>query len=210
MKKQKKKGGTAMVPVAILALGAVALVGMMIYRVVVDSRAAQVAKAKTEQMEKESKAGCTHSPVKAAIAGLENVACTSANHVAEGRAVSYQSDPPMSGEHWPSWVAPGFFKTNQPKEKLVHSLEHGYIVIYYNEAKLSASELDAIKALAAKYQGAWDGVVAVPRNDARYPLILTAWEHGLRLERWDQARIDAFVDAFRGRGPENPVRPLQP
>jgi hypothetical protein len=103
-------------------------------------------------------------------------------------------------------VTPGFYKASQPKEKLVHALEHGNIVIYYNQTKLSADEMDALTKLTGKYKGQWDGIVAVPRSDETHAIILTAWEKRLRLAKWDQATIEKFVDAFRGRGPENPVR----
>jgi len=37
-------------------------------------------------------------------------------------------------------------------------------------------------------------------------LILTAWGEILRLDHFDPAVAAAFVDKYRGRGPENPVR----
>jgi len=159
-----------------------------------------------QPMDKEEKAACTHSPVRASMEGLERVPCTTANHVPEGQTVTYSSDPPLSGEHYPTWINPGFYTQLPPKEKLVHSLEHGHVVIYYDQARLSASEMAALEKLARRYKGMWDGVSAVPKA-GEHAIILTAWEHMLRLERYDQSRIDAFVDAFRGRGPENPVRP---
>jgi len=45
--------------------------------------------------------------------------------------------------------------------------------------------------------------VVVPRNDATYPIILTAWTHRLRLTSYDAARIDGFLTLFIGQGPEN-------
>ncbi|HWI52028.1 MAG TPA: DUF3105 domain-containing protein [Symbiobacteriaceae bacterium] len=198
--KQTRRSASAW-PVAILVVGVVGLIGLFVWRVLADSQ-------DVPAMEKADKAGCTHSPVTVQIEGMETVPCTSADHVAEGSGVKYDSDPPLAGRHWPSWINPGFYKADQPKEKLVHSLEHGYIVVYYDETKLSAQEMTGLRDLAAKYNGQWDGVVAVPRKDGKNALILTAWEHALPLAQWDQARMDAFVDAFRGRGPENPIRPL--
>jgi hypothetical protein len=37
-------------------------------------------------------------------------------------------------------------------------------------------------------------------------IILTAWTKELRLEEFDAAAAAAFIDRFRGRGPEHPVR----
>ncbi|HWI63402.1 MAG TPA: DUF3105 domain-containing protein [Symbiobacteriaceae bacterium] len=202
MKRPKKRAQQNAGPIAILVLGAIGLVSLFGYGIY------KSGSTPAATMDKEPTAGCTHSPVKATIAGLESVACKSADHVREGQSVTYESDPPLAGQHWASWVGPGFYQADQPKEKLVHSLEHGHVVIYYDESKLSALHLDNLKKLAGQYKGQWDGVVAVPRKDAKHAVILTAWEYALRLESWDQSRLDAFVDAFRGRGPENPVRPL--
>lgn len=203
--RQRRNGGSSLLPVAILVLGFVGLIGLYAYGI---ARNAGPAAGTEPSMAKKEQDGCIHSPVTVSIPGMERVACTSAAHVREGQQVAYANDPPLGGEHWPSWVAPGFYQAAQPKEKLVHSLEHGHVVIYYNEAKLSAGELAAVKKLTTQYKGQWDGVVAIPRPDSEDAAILTAWEHGLRLAAWDQALVDRFVDAFRGRGPENPVRPL--
>ncbi|HWI50548.1 MAG TPA: DUF3105 domain-containing protein, partial [Symbiobacteriaceae bacterium] len=150
MKKKQKEGTRSQLPVAILALGAVAVIGLFVYSVVNGSSEPTMAKP--------DKAGCTHSPVKAAMDGLETVLCKSANHVPDGQQVRYDSDPPVAGEHWETWVAPGFYQAAQANEKLVHNLEHGHIVIYYDQAKLTADQVAALRTLAAKYTGQWDGV----------------------------------------------------
>ena len=199
-KPKKKKAASSTVPLAILGAGVVALVvlmGVNIYR---------GEKAAANQMDRADSANCSPSPVRMSPPGVERIPCKTQNHVAEGQTVAYESDPPTSGAHYATWTNPGFYKEIPSKEKLVHSLEHGYVVIYYDQSKVTAEQLTAIEKVAQKYRGAWDGVVAVPRSDATYPVILTAWEHSLKLDSFDQARIDSFVDTFRGRGPENPVR----
>lgn len=152
--------------------------------------------------------GCVSSPVRSSLPGVERVVCTSQAHAKEGEAIAYQTDPPYSGTHWPTWVNPGFYTEAQPPEKLVHSLEHGLVVIYYDPARTDEAVLEELRALTRQHRGSWDGVVAVPRSDPKHAIILTAWEHGLRLERYAKEQVEAFVDLFRGRGPENPVRPL--
>ena len=44
----------------------------------------------------------------------------------------YNSNPPTSGPHLPTWVKPGVFDVPQSEGELIHSLEHGYVVISYN------------------------------------------------------------------------------
>ncbi len=44
----------------------------------------------------------------------------------------YNSNPPTSGQHLPSWVKAGVFEGPQSEGGLLHALEHGYIIISYN------------------------------------------------------------------------------
>ena len=44
----------------------------------------------------------------------------------------YNSYPPTSGPHDVDWIKPGVYSLPQDKYKLIHSLEHGYVVVHYN------------------------------------------------------------------------------
>lgn len=204
-KKRTRRLGNNTAPVAVLVAGALGLLGLFGYGIYRSEQTA-AQREQVAEMRKPNEYGCTPSMARDIPDGVERMPCKSAAHVADGTRVTYESDPPLSGEHSNRWVEPGFYSEPKQTEQLVHSLEHGHVVIYYNQDKLSAAEVKGIRDLANRYKGSWDGVVAVPRADAKHPVILTAWEHALRLESFDQARVDAFVDAFRGRGPENPVR----
>ncbi len=54
------------------------------------------------------------------------------NHLPEGSKIDYKFNPPTSGDHYPSWISKGFYDTPRPDGNLVHSLEHGYIIIWYD------------------------------------------------------------------------------
>jgi hypothetical protein len=204
--RQRRRQRQNRLALGIVALGVVGLVSLLGYGVY-KSEAADAQNRQAEQMQKPNEYNCTSSPVKVKLPGVEEVPCKTANHVAVGTKITYESDPPLSGQHYPTWVNPGFYAVPQQAGQLVHSLEHGNVVIYYDKARLSESELGVIRQLAEQYRDPWQGVVAVPRADGTNALILTAWEHGLRLAAFDQIRVNTFVDAFRGRGPEQPVRP---
>lgn len=45
---------------------------------------------------------------------------------------TYNSKPPTSGPHLATWVKAGVFDEPQSEGELLHSLEHGYVVINYN------------------------------------------------------------------------------
>jgi hypothetical protein len=128
------------------------------------------------------------------------------DHVPEGTQVDYESDPPTSGPHYASWAPPDLYRDVVPDELLVHNLEHGHVVIYYNPSQISNESATKISELTNEYDGQWDAVLAVPRPEMDNELTLTAWTYKMELEQYDEELIDAFVDAYRGKGPENPVR----
>jgi hypothetical protein len=139
--------------------------------------------------------------------GVESFENEGQNHVADGTKVPYKTNPPTSGPHYNRWMPPSVYAIGEAApELLVHNLEHGNVVIYFNQAALGKNEVDELTELSKKYIGQWDGVLLVAREDKEYPLILTAWRNVLRLKKYDQQKVLAFLDAFRGRGPENPVR----
>jgi len=117
--------------------------------------------------------------------------------------VDYGTDFPTSGPHNPVWTEPGFYDRPLDRENLVHALEHGNIVIYYDEPGDAAMKI--IRGWTDRFRGQWDGVVAVPHEGLGESLVMTSWQHRLELAKID-VRASFFVDAFRGRGPENRVR----
>ena len=82
--------------------------------------------------------------------------------------------------------------------------EHGLIVVYYDKPGTEA--LETLTAWAQLYDAPWSGVVLTQKPGLGEALVLTAWNRLFRLERFDTAAAAAFIDAFRGRGPEKPVR----
>lgn len=67
-------------------------------------------------------------------------------HVQVGSQVEYNSNPPTSGPHYEEWVKVGIYDRPQDDRYLIHSLEHGYIVISYNCAYKESSFIRAVSA----------------------------------------------------------------
>jgi hypothetical protein len=82
-------------------------------------------------------------------------------------------------------------------------LEHGNIIIYYDEPSDAAMNL--IRGWTDQFGGAWDGVIAARKEGLGERIVMTAWQHRLELDKMD-VRASFFIDGFRGRGPENRVR----
>lgn len=67
------------------------------------------------------------------IEALQN----SRNHIPEGSKTDFKFNPPTSGDHYPSWISKGFYDEPRHDGNLVHSMEHGYIIIWYDCEKKS-------------------------------------------------------------------------
>lgn len=139
-----------------------------------------------------------------ALARVETTADRGRGHLELGQGHSYDTAFPTSGIHDQVPIDPGFYTEPQRATQLVHSVEHGHIVIYYDDP--GAEVRDTIKDWTALFGGNWDGVVAVPSSGLGKGVVLTAWRKILKLDSFEPAAAAAFVDAFRGRGPEKRVR----
>lgn len=125
-------------------------------------------------------------------------------HLEQGQTHNYNEDHPTSGPHSQTWVNPGFYTQPQQKEELVHALEHGSVVVYYDT--LTDETQQTLKRWAGQHKGMWDGLVVVPGENLNGKLLLQAWAKSLTLQDEDLDAAAAFIDKHRGRGPENPVR----
>ncbi|WP_225335343.1 DUF3105 domain-containing protein [Halomicrobium urmianum] len=142
------------------------------------------------------------------VSQVQTEQATSIEHVPEDADVNYSTVPPTGGRHYSSTVSAGVYSDPQSYGALVHSLEHGAVVVYYDPSQLSADERENLESYANAYQDPWQSFIAVPNPqadpDAAY--VLTAWEKRLTMDEYDPATVRAFTAEYLGRGPENPVR----
>ncbi|MEO9325947.1 DUF3105 domain-containing protein [Nocardioides sp. C4-1] len=87
------------------------------------------------------------------------------NHVDQPQTVTYDTAPPAFGAHWnvagvaPAAYSEKFYEADDrpPLEALVHNLEHGYTIMWYDQTIAdSAGELAKIKAIATKFKESGD------------------------------------------------------
>lgn len=123
-------------------------------------------------------------------------------HVAVGTVVDYQTDPPTSGNHYPDPQPGGFSSQPVAAEFLVHAMEHGGVIIYYDPTVITPDQQGALTTLANQHLGIQSQVCVAPRSDTTHPITLTAWTHMLQLAAYDAGSIQGFLNAFLGRGPE--------
>ena len=144
-------------------------------------------------------------PVSGALrTSLERDGCTLDTRSDPGRAhvpqATYHLDPPAGGDHDPVPSPAGFYDTTDvPTDgHLVHSLEHGFVIVWYQPAATSAATLDGLRDLARRHR--W--VLVAPRPSMPTALAATAWHRRLLCPGDTTGPIGNFVTAFRNQGPE--------
>jgi len=123
----------------------------------------------------------------------------------------YNSDPPTSGRHYGESLPSGFYEESEvanlgayPEGRLVHSLEHGYVILWYDCERLSEGDCSQLKGQIR--QGMDDAgnlkVIAFPWNSIEEPVVMTSWGQMLRMESFDPATALQFIRTNRNRAPE--------
>jgi hypothetical protein len=125
-------------------------------------------------------------------------ATETSGHLPEGVPYDYGTPFPTSGPHSLHHTMPGFYTEPQPPTELVHALEHGIVVIYYDQP--GEEVLEVLRTWTRDHSGEMDGIAAVPAPGIGEQIVLTAWERRLILPRYDYDKAVAFIVALRGRG----------
>lgn len=107
----------------------------------------------------------------------------------------YSTDPPTSGPHVNKILLWGVSTTPLVKEKAVHNLEDGGVIINYRP-DLDKASISRIEDIARSYD---TDVLMAPYPGLSNPVVLTAWGRIDRLTSLDEGRIKRFVDAYRGK-----------
>jgi hypothetical protein len=124
----------------------------------------------------------------ATIDGVETFTNTS-EHVAG--TVDYPQSPPAGGPHNAVWLNCGTYDVPQTSENAVHSMEHGAIWVTYDAAKISGDQFAALKSqLPSSY------VILSPYEGLDSALVLTGWNHQLKLDSATDPRIPTFFEEY--------------
>lgn len=136
----------------------------------------------------------------------------SRDHIQEGTDPGpYATNPPAGGRHFPTWFKPGFYTEEDaagmpklPVGYLVHNLEHGYVIYWYNcqaDPSIDCAEMqDAIKQVIQENNSF--KVIGFPWPSQSEPLVITSWGRILRLDQPDLSKMRAFYKGNVNKGPE--------
>lgn len=137
----------------------------------------------------EREAGCT--PIEEhEIEGQEHVEVTP----------QYGTNPPTSGNHLQTPASPGFFEEAVDPGALVHNMEHGQIIFWYDP---DAPD-EVIDTLEGVVDQEFEASLAVPWDEIESPhtFAMTAWGASQHCRQVSQEVVDAFREQFQGKGPE--------
>ena len=120
----------------------------------------------------------------------------------------YTSIPATSGPHWDTPANWGVATVAQSESQLIHNLEHGGIVIWYQPDQVSEEEVaamaDLVDAQIAEGTGGRFKFIVSPwaGEDFGSPIAVTSWEWLLYLSTADLDAISAFAGEHYGVAPE--------
>lgn len=146
--------------------------------------------------------------------GSEKSVATQGNtHIADGAVspVAYNTTPPTSGPHYGGIVPWGTYRQPQRYEQLIHNLEDGGVVLYY-QCEQECPELVAqLEALVDPYLAQNRNLVLLPNDptwtdngpaplhsDMGNRIAVTAWQRIDKFDEFDAERIGQFVERYEG------------
>ncbi|MGH2819735.1 MAG: DUF3105 domain-containing protein [Actinomycetota bacterium] len=113
--------------------------------------------------------------------------------------VEYESRPPASGRHAPTWHDCGTYAEPVDPEMYVHSLEHGAVGILYKPDEIAPEDIEQIESIVQDYE---ENVLSSPYPDMDTAIAVTSWGEMIRLDAFEEDAIREYIDAFAGDGPE--------
>jgi hypothetical protein len=135
------------------------------------------------------------------------------DHVAENQPLPpYSTDPPTSGTHYATWWNAGFYDETSPEALnfpfpagyLVHNLEHGYVIFWYNCTLLSPEACATLKSDLRTVMDEVNNfkVIAFPWTTTDVPVVATSWGQLLKMETFDPELAAEIIQRNRNHAPE--------
>jgi hypothetical protein len=131
-------------------------------------------------------------------------------HRAECSPLSFGTNPPSSGDHYPVWPRWARYSEPVPRGYWVHSLEHGGVVVSYS-TRAAADDVAAatswFDALAPEPVCASQGsnvarAILTPDPLLDVAFAASAWGRTLRADCFEREVFEGFYLGRVGRGPE--------
>ena len=141
----------------------------------------------------------------------DEVAIPSSDHVPTDTLPGpFNSNPPAGGAHYATDFPSKFYQEadlatlpKNPQGYLVHSLEHGYVIFWYN-CQVPKTDCAALKQTIQKVMDETGNtkLIAFPWTDMNIPLAMTSWGRILKFPNPDPVKMKQFVESNRYHAPE--------
>lgn len=147
------------------------------------------------------------------VAGEQRLTSQGNTHIDFGSVspLPYNSAPPTSGPHYPNLAAWGEHSEPVRYEHLVHNLEDGGVIVYYQCGDGCPELVAGLREILESYFGAGANVVLAPNDptwtignslplhkDMGARIALTSWQRLLTMDAVDEATIRAFIEQYEG------------
>ena len=123
-------------------------------------------------------------------------------HHPAGMRITYATTPPYGGAHWTIPLRCGIYEQEQLFEPMVHTMEHGAIVLYYQPLAVDADTVGAMRVAASQLLSEGRRMILTPSTRIGVPVAMASWGRLMLLDDFEEDTLRAFLDAFEGDAPE--------
>ena len=136
----------------------------------------------------------------------------SRTHLDPCAELPYEVVPASSGDHYGIWAQFREYDEPVPQGYLVHSMEHGAVVLYHNCPDGCPEVLNAFREIREAWgldpqclggDAVLNRIIIAPRPDMDVPIAATAWERSYSATCLDIDGLTDFVSRHYGQGPED-------
>lgn len=131
---------------------------------------------------------------------VQKVAFEGAQHVPTGERLTFASNPPASGSHYPTWGRWAVHTTPLPRGHYVHNLEHGGVALLYRCASDCPDIVAGLRAVMdaqpqdpACTPPIKSRIVLTPDPELDVPVAAAAWTYTYRADCVDAPSLSAFI-----------------
>ena len=149
-------------------------------------------------------------PVGECGAVLRTYEGATATHLPECSIIDYATSPPVFGEHFPTWAAYKTYDFPVPLGFLVHDLEHGAVVFFYDcpegcsdEVQVVQDFIDALPADPRCSSNVRVQVILVPRPKLGVRWAASSWGASLTADCFDPEVFGQFYEDHVAKGRED-------
>ena len=118
-------------------------------------------------------------------------------HVSLGTPVTYNTNPPTSGDHFAEAESWGVNEKEVEDKAAIHGLEHGGIWITYKDIDEESTKI--LEEIGRENSGS---VIVSPRSGNEAKISVTSWGRMMKLDAVDKALIQKYIATYKNQGPE--------